>query len=227
MSSVWAFTGIDPARRTRIEAVRRASGLDELEQWRRLGAGLIIHAGAPSPRLEPLARSGPWTLARLQGALPWAAVLRAGVVAADADDALVRALAPGHDPARACVLEADRPVPALAEPAPTRPDVVRLLEREGARLRLEVEAARPGVLVIREAWSRGWRATLDGDPVPVWPADVLFRAVPVPAGRHTLAMHYTAPGRAAGAWITRATLALLALAGLGCAARRLRSARAG
>ena len=56
VSSVWAFTGIDPARRTRIEAVRRASGLDELEQWRRLGAGLIIHSGAPSPRLEPLAR---------------------------------------------------------------------------------------------------------------------------------------------------------------------------
>jgi hypothetical protein len=51
------------------------------------------------------------------------------------------------------------------------------------------------VVVIAEAYYPAWRARVDGREVPVFPANVLSRAVPVgSAGRHVIEM-WLAPGR--------------------------------
>lgn len=43
-----------------------------------------------------------------------------------------------------------------------------------------------GHLVLRDAFSSEWRATVDGHPVEIARADALFRSVAVPSGEHTI-----------------------------------------
>jgi hypothetical protein len=42
----------------------------------------------------------------------------------------------------------------------------------------------PALLVLSDAIYPGWEASIDGAPAPIYPTNVLFRGVPVPAGDH-------------------------------------------
>jgi len=52
---------------------------------------------------------------------------------------------------------------------------------------------------------------VDGHPVPLLRANVTARAVPVPAGRHTIAMDFQVSGLSAGAVLSLLGAALLLL----------------
>lgn len=84
-------------------------------------------------------------------------------------------------------------------PAHAGPGHVIAAERRPERIEVVAAAEAPATLVINDAFSRGWIATLDGAPVPIWRADGLVRAVAWPLGRHVLEMTYEAPGLRAGA----------------------------
>ena len=58
------------------------------------------------------------------------------------------------------------------------------------RLVLEADLAADGVVVVADTYYPGWKAYVDGAPVEISPADVLFRAVSVPAGKHTIEFRY-------------------------------------
>jgi hypothetical protein len=81
---------------------------------------------------------------------------------------------------------------------------------------IDVEASSPGYLVLVEAFHPGWTAAVDGEPAPLLEANLLFRAVRVPAGRHSVEMRYWPLALDAG----------LALAGLAAAALIAAAARA-
>lgn len=70
---------------------------------------------------------------------------------------------------------------------------------------LSVEAPAAGWVFLSDRWARGWRARFDGIPAPVWGANLLFRAVRVEGGRHTLHFVYRPSGlswRLALSWST-------------------------
>ena len=83
---------------------------------------------------------------------------------------------------------------------------------EPERIALQVDLLAPGVLVLSDSWYPGWRATVDGQPVSVLRANLLFRAVVVPAGVHDVVFEFVPDGLRAGA--AAALLAGLVLAGL-------------
>jgi uncharacterized membrane protein YfhO len=58
------------------------------------------------------------------------------------------------------------------------------------RIELRVNAAAAALLTAAEGYDPGWTASLDGAPAPVFPANVAFLAVPVPAGEHRLVLAY-------------------------------------
>jgi hypothetical protein len=66
----------------------------------------------------------------------------------------------------------------------------RIEELRPDRVRVVTDASHPGYTVLVDAYDGGWRATVDGVPVPVERANVCFRAVPVPAGSHVVEYTY-------------------------------------
>jgi hypothetical protein len=51
---------------------------------------------------------------------------------------------------------------------------------------IEVTTAQPGFVVLNDIWHPWWQAELDGQQVDILKANVLFRAVQVPAGTHKI-----------------------------------------
>lgn len=208
-----AFSSVPPRRLALLRAALRAAGRSPVDQARLLGARLAVAAGGAKDDLaglEPVAGAGPFVLGRVRDAPPWCGLAAEVAHAPDAEAAAALVAAPGFDPRARCVLE-DGATGGVEASAPG--GRVRLLTLTADRLELLVDAPAAAHLVVREAWGAGWSATVDGQPAPLLPADVLFRAVRVPAGVHRVALAYEAPGRAAGAELTLGTLLLcLALA---------------
>lgn len=75
-------------------------------------------------------------------------------------------------------------------PAPGR--VLDSRERPNA-LDLDVEAAGDALLVIAVTRDKYWRATIDGAPAPIHPANLAFQSIVVPRGRHHVALRYLNP----------------------------------
>jgi hypothetical protein len=92
----------------------------------------------------------------------------------------------------------------------------RLVELRPDHVRLEAELSRAGYVVLVDGYDPGWRAEIDGRPAPVLRANIAFRAVAVPAGRHVVEYRYRPTSVILGASISVLTLAL----GLGYAATR-------
>jgi hypothetical protein len=126
-------------------------------------------------------------------------------------DALAALLDAGFDPRREVVLEGvERQEPAGFHSAS------RIREQRADRIVLETEASAPGFAVLLDGYDPGWRARLDGEPVPLLRANAVFRAVAVPQGRHLVELVYRPSGVLLGLAVSGlSAAALLAAAALG------------
>ena len=75
---------------------------------------------------------------------------------------------------------------------------VRLTESAPDRVRLQADLAQDGFVVLTDAFDAGWRASVDGRPAPVLRANLAFRAVAVPGGRHSVELVYRPASVSAG-----------------------------
>jgi hypothetical protein len=89
---------------------------------------------------------------------------------------------------------------------------VRILHYGQNEVRCEVESPTEGYLVLLDSYYPGWRASLDGVPVPVLRANYAFRAVKVQAGKHLVEFRYRPASFYLGFLLTGLTLAAGALA---------------
>jgi hypothetical protein len=96
-----------------------------------------------------------------------------------------------------------------------QPGTIDVERPSRSRLRVRVQASGGGWLVVHEQSYPGWRASVNGRPVPLLRADHAFRAVAVPAGDSVTEMWYSPRSVKLGAW-----LSLLAVVAAFLAARR-------
>jgi type IV secretory pathway VirB2 component (pilin) len=75
------------------------------------------------------------------------------------------------------------------------------------RVVIRAESPADGYLILTDAYYPGWRATLDGEPVGILRADVMFRAVRLPAGEHEVVFTYRSRPFEIGVLISLMTLA--------------------
>ena len=122
---------------------------------------------------------------------------------------LAAALSPRFDPRAAVVVEG--PVPSGPEPAPAGSSSVRLLERRGGRLTLDVDSP-GGFLVLADAYEKGWSARVNAESAQILLANGAFRAVRVPPGRCRVSFTYTPRGLLEGLGLFAASALGLVLA---------------
>ena len=140
--------------------------------------------------------------------LPRAVLVRRAVPVAGRQ-ALAATLSAAFDPRREAIVEEAEPLAPAAPGQP--PGVVRLLSRRPGHVELATIAMGERVLVLFDAWEKGWRASVDGTETSVFRADAAFRGVRVPGGTHRVIFDYRPPGLREGAGIFVAGLLGMAL----------------
>jgi hypothetical protein len=95
-----------------------------------------------------------------------------------------------------------------------RAGLARILAYEPERVVVEVWAEEPSFLILSDAFYPGWEAAVDGRPAPILRANILLRAVAVPAGGHTVEFSYRCRPLEAGLRLSVAGLFALAASAL-------------
>ncbi len=94
---------------------------------------------------------------------------------------------PQFDPMRTVLLDKTaRVVPARPRGLDAGNSSAAIRRYENTKVVIDVEAAEPGFVVLHDVWHPWWTAAIDGIETPILQANVLFRAVQMPAGRHVL-----------------------------------------
>ena len=84
---------------------------------------------------------------------------------------------------------------------------------ENNKMIFESNTSQNAVMVFSEIWYPAWKAYVDGKPAKILRADYCFRAVSVPAGKHSVELIYESDTYASGKTITLAVL-IFSLLGL-------------
>lgn len=98
--------------------------------------------------------------------------------------------------------------------ADSHSDQVTVVSYEPERVVIEANLASEGYLVLTDTWYPGWRAWMDGKESPIIRANLLFRAIALPAGQHRVEFSYEPASLQIGAAISLATLLVIGI-GLG------------
>ncbi len=154
-----------------------------------------------------LAHSGDVKVYENLAVLPRAFVASRAVVLSDAEAqaALAR---PDFDPATTVILEQAAGIATdLAPLAASRPATITYYAPE----HVSVMADGPGYLVLTDTYYPGWRATVDGSPAAILRADLMFRAVELTPGAHTIEFHYDPISVRIGFWISGIAILVLGI----------------
>jgi membrane protein YfhO len=104
------------------------------------------------------------------------------------------------DPRDTALLQ--EPPPSLAQPNEPGSDQALITFYDADQIQVRTITAAPGLLVLSEVYYPAWKAYVDGQPAPLYLANYLFRAVPVPAGEHRVELRYESLSLQAGLMIS-------------------------
>jgi len=221
------YRGLHPAPLARITQLARVVEDQPGALVRLLHLGAVTHvvalhevAGA-GDGLEPVAVlpglfADPVRLMAVTDPLPRTFAV-GGTRVAQGTEGLETLLSPWFDPRREVLL----PAGAVREPPAAFTGRTRIVEERADLVRIEAELSADGHVVLVDTYDPGWRVRVDGVSAPLLEANVAFRAVAVPAGRHRVEMIYRPPLTLAGLALGGFTLVLV----LVLLARRPRPAR--
>jgi hypothetical protein len=141
--------------------------------------------------------SGQMWIYRLSGSSP--RVYVAGrVIPVDSESVLEQEEVPEFDRSEEALIDQDSIKllrydygAAVADGGPS-PDAgeARIVSYQGDQVVIEVTTERAGVLVLHDLYYPGWEVAVDGRDQPLLRANLLFRGVEVPAGRHRVTFEF-------------------------------------
>lgn len=114
---------------------------------------------------------------------------------------------PPWEPLRRVFLHAD-PDPRWPQGVGEPQIIVPLVSETPQQLVFQTAYPSDGVLYVADTYYPGWEATIDGQPTPIYRANVGFRAVIVPLGSHTVVMTYAPLSFRVGVVISAGALVL-------------------
>lgn len=128
--------------------------------------------------------------------IPRAFVVHEAEIVPDTDlgteDALQIMRSIDFDPAQTVVISDDNVGTHGGAPSSTNPSqsAATITSYTPERIEIQVNAAAEGYLVLSDAYHPGWKATVSNEPSAIYRANVMFRAVQLPAGESTVTFTY-------------------------------------
>lgn len=171
---------------------------------------LIAPGGAQGGAWRTVYRESDATILANDAALPRALVAQRVHVAGELGQEVATVMRPAFDPHREVVVRHDE-LPASFDVTARGGGSVQVVDQQNARVTMRARLARPSVVLLDDAWERGWSVRVDGRAARALQTDVILRGVAVPAGEHEIVWSYRVPGLRAGAALS--LLALLATIG--------------
>ncbi|MDF1660255.1 MAG: YfhO family protein [Planctomycetota bacterium] len=186
-----------PLQLQRTKLIKNALDQSKLDSWSRMQRMGVQHFvftpfdfDKTPPQLKELGSYGPWKVGALTKKAPWATILprrsnaltRAETVKAITDNDL--------EPVKESIIEGQ------GLPQATKLNnnqQITLTKFEFDRIELNASSKEDGFLVIQEAYAMGWSATIDGKATPIYPANIQFRGIYLPKGRHKIKFQYSSP----------------------------------
>jgi hypothetical protein len=74
--------------------------------------------------------------------------------------------------------------------AESSPGIAKIVSAAPGRVEVATTSASRGLLMLYDLYYPGWMAEIDGKATPILRADVLFRALEVPAGTHHITFRF-------------------------------------
>jgi len=147
-----------------------------------------------------------------QRVLPKGWLVPTVAVIADRNNRLATLLSPAFAPDRLALVESAPPIemppPSLAG---TSPGSVFTKKYANEEIVLEARVMVNSLLVTSEKYYKGWKATVDGKPVDIYPVNHVLRGVYLTPGTHTVQFTFDPLPFKIGKWLTLSSFALFAL----------------
>jgi uncharacterized membrane protein YfhO len=82
--------------------------------------------------------------------------------------------------------------PKREAPAPPGSNLWKLesVSKSGVDSTIIVQSAQPGYLLVKQQYYPGWVATVAAEDQPVYQANYVFQAIPIPSGRSVVTLSY-------------------------------------
>jgi len=158
-------------------------------RWQMLNVAYVLSdRDLDGPGLERVYEEAGNKVYRVGDLLPRAWVVYDVKIAADEEAFTVLNSDTFHPMETAILAEGVAPASLPQGSAPRSP--AHLIEHSPGRLVLEVAPDKEGLLVISQPFYPGWRATVDGEPVPIYRTDYLLQGIEVQPGHHRVALTY-------------------------------------
>jgi hypothetical protein len=148
-----------------------------------------------------------------RAALPRAFVVHQATVVPGNKAAIASMQDPGFDPSQTIVRvrQNDEPLGQVTTGQPSPGDQVIIQTYRPERVEIATRLATPGWLVLTDTYYPGWQASVDGQPTEILPANLLFRAIMIPEGEHTVVFEFKPRSLRVGALITGVAIAVLVM----------------
>ena len=165
-----------------------------------LGVRYIIFRGTPPPQLHvDLAGDDYWVLENKR-ALPRVFVPGRVETIADEQTRLRRMASGDFDPRQVAFAETPLDLPEACRGS------ANIVDEIPTRITVSVDLQTPGLVVLADLYSAGWKAYLNDQPVPILRVNHAIRGVVAPAGKETLEFRYEPASLAWGLRLSAAGL---------------------
>jgi hypothetical protein len=149
-----------------------------------LNVRYLILRNRPVRAVTPLIAHDDYWIIENRDAAPRLYIPRHVEIMTDASRLLVLLAAKEFDSTR--IAYVDGPVTLPTECRGT----AKIVDEVPARITVAADMQTRGLLVLADRWDGGWRAYLDGEPVPILRTNHALRGVELPAGQHALVFAY-------------------------------------
>jgi hypothetical protein len=171
----------------------------------------VGHTSLPGLPVQTVNIQGhPLYVQEIDGRVPSAFIVHSAFEARTLEEALSILEGEEFDPRKTVILKSRAPFSIAEDPPNAGNETISTIKDSSANKQFSVSISSPGLLVTPGNSAPGWKAWVDGRPARVIDALPASRAIPVPAGKHRVALKYRPQSFTRGGIMT-----LLSLVGLG------------